>query len=248
MNLKPALLGGKINLLKRRKSRYKEYELTPRQVRKLFEDKGWVKVIGFHTRNVIHKSHEYIQLKAMEQEKCDGLFIHPIIGKKKSGDYNNRYIIRSYEKMIKDFYPKSSVVFATFSTFSRYAGPREALFTALCRKNFGCSHFIVGRDHTGVGNYYRSKASHEIFDKFPDASVNPVSFDKVFYSNKLKRHVHEREIKRKEDLEGLHISGTEARRMFERHEVPPEWFMRPEISSIILQALKNEEDVFVKKE
>lgn len=245
MGMSDVLLGGKIDLLKRKESEFKEYELTPRQTRKLFEDRGWVKVVGFHTRNVIHRGHEFIQLQAMESHNCDGLFVHPIIGKKKSGDYNSEYIIQSYEKMMKEFYPKNSVVFATFSTFSRYAGPREAIFTALCRKNFGCSHFIVGRDHTGVGDYYHPNASHQIFSKFTDLEIKPVIFDKVFYSDKLKKHVHEKEVNMKDDLGELHISGTEARKILESGKTPPEWFMRPEISSIITKALGKSKEVFV---
>ncbi|MBR9706801.1 sulfate adenylyltransferase [Candidatus Pacearchaeota archaeon] len=246
MNMKPILIGGKIDLIKRKDSDYKEYELTPRQVRRLFDDRGWVKVVGFHTRNVIHRGHEFIQLSAMKKENCDGLFVHPIIGKKKSGDYNSKYIIETYEKMMKDIYPKNSVVMATFSTFSRYAGPREAIFTALCRKNFGCSHFIVGRDHTGVSNYYHPNASHQIFNKFPDLGIKPIIFDKVFYSNKLKKHVHEKDVEGEADLEPLHISGTQARKMFEDGKMPPEWFMRPEISKIIMDSIKKGEQVFVK--
>ena len=148
--------------------------------------------------------------------------------------------------MMKDFYPKNKVVFSTFSTFSRYAGPREAIFTALCRKNFGCSHFIVGRDHTGVGDYYHPNASHQIFNKFPDLGIKPIKFDKVFYSDKLKKHVHEQDIETDDDLLPLHISGTHARKTFESGKIPPEWFMRQEISSIISKALKNGEEVFVK--
>lgn len=247
-NLKPVLLGGKIDLIKRKDSEYKEYELTPKQVRRLFEEKGWTKVVGFHTRNVIHKSHEFIQLKAMEQENCDGLFVHPIVGKKKVGDFNAKYIINSYEKMMKEFYPKNKVVFVTFSTFSRYAGPREAIFTALCRKNFGCSHFIVGRDHTGVGNFYHPTASHDIFDQFPDLGVKPVKFDNVFYSKRLKTHIHEKDSPEHDETDKLHISGTQARQMLEKAEMPPEWFMRPEISSMLVDAIKKGEEVFVKEE
>src|SRR3989338_2025476 len=127
-NLKPVLLGGPITLIKRRQNEYKEYELTPKQTRRLFEERGWAKVVGFHTRNVIHRSHEWIQLQAMEQEHCDGLFIHPIVGKKKIGDFNAKYIIKSYELMVKELYPKNKVIFATFASYSRYAGPREPLF------------------------------------------------------------------------------------------------------------------------
>lgn len=245
MEMGDILLGGKIDLIKRRESEFKEYELTPRQTRKLFEDRGWVKVVGFHTRNVIHRGHEFIQLNAMEEKNCDGLFVHPVIGKKKAGDYSSKYIINTYEKMMKDIYPKNRVVFATFATFSRYAGPREAIFTALCRKNFGCSHFIVGRDHTGVGDYYHPKASHQIFDKFSDLGIKPIIFNKVFYSDKLAKHIHEKDSDISEDLGELHISGTEARQMFEKGKTPPEWFMRPEISNIILKAIKNKEEVFI---
>ena len=245
--MKPILVGGKIDLIKRRQADFKEYELTPAQVRALFEEKGWSKVVGFHTRNVIHRSHEFIQMQALNNEFCDGLFIHPVIGKKKPGDFQAKYIIAGYEKMIKDFYPKNKVVFSVFSTFSRYAGPREALFTALCRKNFGCSHFIVGRDHTGVGDFYPPTVSHEIFDKF-DIGIKPVRFAKVFYSKKLNCHIHEKENAGHDEADKLHISGTEARKMFERGEVPPDWFMRLEISAIIVSAINNGEKVFINEE
>ena len=246
--LNPVLLAGKIDLVRRRKSDSQEHELTPRQVRKLFEERGWSRVVGFHTRNVIHRSHEFIQLKALEEAHCDGLFIHPVVGKKKEGDFHAKYIVESYNTMMKHFYPKNRVVFATYATFSRYAGPREAIFTALCRKNFGCSHFIVGRDHTGVGDFYDPKASHNIFNQFPDLGITPVVFDKVFYSERMGTHVHEQESPVHDEDDKLHISGTEARAMLERGESPPEWFMRPEISDIVIEALKRQEEVFVSKE
>lgn len=245
-NLKPILLGGKIDLLRRRDSEFQEYDLTPKQVRRIFEEKGWSRVVGFHTRNVIHRSHEFIQLKTLEDENCDGLFIHPVIGKKKQGDFHTKYIIESYQVMMKNFFPKSKVVFSTFSTFSRYAGPREAVFTALCRKNFGCSHFIVGRDHTGVGNFYHPKASHDIFDQLPDLGIKIVKFGQVFYSKKLSQYIHEAEAPEHPQDDKLHISGTQARQIFESGEMPPEWFVRPEISKIIFEAIKRKESVFIK--
>ncbi len=248
MGMNPVLLGGSISLFKRRENEGKEYEITPRQARKLFEERGWAKVVGFHTRNVIHKGHEFIQLEAMKRENCDGLFVHPVVGKKKVGDYNARYIIKSYELMSKQFYPKEKVVFGTFSTYSRYAGPREALFTALCRKNFGCSHFIVGRDHTGVGSYYHPKAAHNIFEMFPDLGIKPVRFDKVFYSPALEKHVHNADSVDHPEDDKAHISGTQARGLFEKLELPPAWFMRPEIAQMIVDSVKKGEDVFVKGE
>lgn len=244
--MKPVLLGGKINLLKRRQSENKEYELSPKQVRALFKERDWIKVVGFHTRNVIHRSHEFIQIKAMQDNNCDGLFVHPVIGKKKAGDFKSEYIIESYEDMMKHFYPKEKVIFATFSTFSRYAGPREAVFTALCRKNFGCSHFIIGRDHTGVGDFYHPKASHEIFDKFSDLGIEVIKYDNVYYSKKNGQHVHDDGNEQQDQDDKLCISGTQARETFVNGKQPPRWFMRPEISSKILEYIKKGKDVFVK--
>ncbi len=246
-NMLPILLAGPITLIKRLPNEYKEYELTPKQTRRLFEERGWAKVVGFHTRNVIHRSHEWIQLQAMEQEHCDGLFVHPIVGKKKEGDFNAKYIIKAYELMVKEIYPKNKVIFATFSSYSRYAGPREALFTALCRQNFGCSHFIVGRDHTGVGNFYHPKSSHNIFDRFPDLGIIPIRFDHIFYSKSQQKYIHEQNTLNHPEEDKLQISGTQARRMFEQQTSPPEWFMRPEISRLILDAKKNGEEIFIKE-
>ncbi len=242
----PVLLAGRIDLIKGRDSDSRAYELSPRQLRRLFEARGWARVLGFHTRNVIHRGHEYMQLTAMEEEHCDGLLLHPVIGMKKAGDFQPAYIIKSYEHMIEHFYPRDRVILAAFPTFSRYAGPREALFTALCRKNYGCSHFIVGRDHTGVGNFYDPHASHRIFDQFPEIGVKAVRFDEVYYSKTLRRYIHANgEGQGREDLERMHISGTGARKMFERGQQPPDWYMRPEIAQIILDALGRNEEVFV---
>ncbi len=246
MGMNSVLLAGPITLLKRIRNEFKEYEITPKQARRLFEERGWEKVVGFHTRNVIHRSHEFIQMEALQKSNCDGLFVHPVVGKKKSGDFSAKFIIKAYDLMIKDFYPKNKVIFGTFSTYSRYAGPREALFTALCRKNFGCSHFIVGRDHTGVGNFYHPKASHNIFDRFPDLGIVPIRFDNVFYTKKEGRYMHEQEYPNHPEEDKLLISGTQARKMFENGELPPGWFMRPEISQLIIGAVKNGEEVFVK--
>jgi sulfate adenylyltransferase len=240
-------IGGKIELIRKRESPYKLYELAPEQTRRIFSERGWKKVVGFHTRNAIHCSHEFIQMDAMRKGFCDGLFVHPVIGKKKEGDFEPNIIIKSYEKMVNGIYPKGKVVFSAFPTFSRYAGPREAIFTALTRKNFGCSHFIVGRDHTGVGNFYSPTASHEIFDKFSkeELGIIPIKFNKVFYSSTEKNHFHESECPNYPEDKKLHISGTEARKILQEGKMPPEWFMRPEISSLILETLKNKEKVFV---
>jgi pyruvate kinase len=244
--MQPVLLGGKVTLLKRIESESAAYSLTPRQVRRIFLERHWSRVVGFHTRNVIHRSHEYIQLEGLRRAGADGLFVHPVVGKKKSGDFNASYILKSYEWMLNGVYPEEKAVLAAFTTYSRYAGPREALFTALCRKNFGCSHFIVGRDHTGVSAFYPPTASHEIFDRFPakDIGITPIHFGHVFYSEKLGTHVHEHEDTAHSVDEKFHLSGTEARKFFLAGKTPPEWFIRPEISKIILDALNKGEQVF----
>jgi pyruvate kinase len=247
--MKSVLLAGKIDLIKGRTSETRAYELTPRQLRRLFEDRGWAKVLGFHTRNVPHKGHEYMQLKAMMEENCDGLLVHPVVGKKKPGDFKPNYIIKTYEKMIESYYPKEKVVFAAFSTFSRYAGPREAIFTALCRKNFGCSHFIIGRDHTGLGDFYDPYASHVIFDDLPDLEMTIVKFDEILYSKKLKNYVQQNGKYHYDKNDKLRlISGSQARDMFLKGESPTSWFMRPKISDIVLKAIKKGEQVFEDKE
>lgn len=236
------LLGGKVRLIRRRPNSHSRVDLTPRQTRNVFESLGWSKVVGFHSRNVIHRSHEHIQLAALERCACDGLFVHPVIGKKKSGDYTAETIIESYEIMMERFYPRNRVVFGVFSSYSRYAGPREAVFTALCRKNYGCSHFIVGRDHAGVGSFYGPESSQEIFSRFDGLGIEPVFFGEIGYSQELKRYVS-----RGEHSDGAlsHISGTEARRLFQQQIAPPEWFMHPAISALIVGKIARGEQVFV---
>lgn len=243
--MKPVLLGGEIDLIKGRQSDTRAYELTPRQMRRLFEDRGWSRVLGFHTRNAPHMVHEFMQLEALKNENCDGLLVQPVVGSKKPGDFKSQYIIKTYEKMMESFYPRDKVVFSAFSTFSRYAGPREALFTALCRKNFGCCHFVVGRDHTGVGKYYDPYASHKIFDQFPDIGIKIVKFHEIFFSKKLHTYIQSSSLPHpgEDDLINL-ISGTEARVTLLQNKQPPSWYMRPEISDIILRAIKSGEEVF----
>lgn len=236
------IIGGRIKLMPGRNIKYRKYNLTPKQLRSIFSALGWAKVVGFHTRNVIHRSHEYIQYRALEETGCDGLFVHPIIGSKKKGDFSSEIIIQSYEIMIEKYYPKNKVVFSLFSTYSRYAGPREAIFTALCRQNFGCSHFIVGRDHTGVKNFYAPVDSQKIFGQFKDINIVPVVFDEVGYSTKMERYIT---VKEAEKSHFMNISGTEIRNMLNKKVIPPDWCMRPDISRIIIEKLSNGEKVFV---
>ncbi|MCX5829732.1 MAG: sulfate adenylyltransferase [Deltaproteobacteria bacterium] len=235
-------VGGKIEVIRRLPSEYKNYEMTPKQVRLIFENKGWSRVVAFHTRNVIHRVHEHIQMAAMEKHYCDGIFIHPVIGPKKKGDYNPGIILKSYELMLKKHYPSDKVLLSSFQNYSRYAGPREAVFTALCRKNFGCSHFIVGRDHTGVGQYYGPDDAHRLFRELGDIGITPVFFNNVNYCRKCGQYV---ETCKHGDLDLLSISGTEGRAMIESGILPPEWFMRKDISQLILNAIGRGEEIFI---
>lgn len=236
-------LGGKITLVKRIPSQFKHYEITPLQARTIFENKGWSRVVGFHSRNVIHRVHEHIQKLAFKKYHCDGLFLHPVIGPKKSGDYATEIILKSYEIMMEKYYPKGEVYLAAFQNYSRYAGPREAVFTALCRKNFGCSHFIIGRDHTGVGNYYKSDDAHKLFKYLGDIGIEPIFFNVMHYCKICKKYIeycpHD-----KEDI--LNISGSHAREIFKSKKKPPEWFMRSEISELVLSEIEEGREVFVR--
>ena len=245
LSMGDVFLAGPVDLLRRRVSETAEFDMTPEQTRRLFESVGWRTVVGFHTRNVIHRAHEYIQLRALEETCADGLLVHPVVGKKKPGDFHAKYIAESYKIMASQFYPKNKVVFATLATYSRYAGPKEALFTAIVRQNFGCSHFIVGRDHTGVGDFYAPTASHKIFDRFPDLLIKPLRFNQVFYSPKLKAHVHERAGGAHPESDRQTISGTEARKLLERGKLVPAWFMGKEIAQMIVGAIKKGQKVFV---
>lgn len=235
-------LAGKIDLIRRLPSAYKHFEMTPRQTRTIFENKAWSRVVGFHTRNVIHRVHEHIQIKALDDYHCDGIFIHPAVGTKKSGDYGSEIILKSYELMIDKYYPEGKAVLGAFQSYSRYSGPREAVFTALCRKNFGCSHFIVGRDHTGVGSYYKSDAAHRLFGFLGDIGITPVFFNEMYFCRSCGTYV---EHCRHGKTHALNISGTEGRRMLKSKKCPPGWFMRRDIANLVLSDMEKGRRVFV---
>lgn len=235
-------IGGKLNLIKRLRSEWKHYEITPLQARTIFENIGWSRIVGFHTRNVIHNVHEYIQLLALEKYHCDGLFVHPVIGHKKKGDYSTDVILRSYDLMLQRYYPRGRVVLGAFQSYSRYAGPREAVFTALCRKNFGCTHFIVGRDHAGVGNFYNHNDAHKLFGYLGDIGIVPIFFNEFYYCKKCAGYT---EKCKHNSRYILRISGSEARRILLSRKAPPGWFMRKEISKLILKDIKQGRKVFV---
>lgn len=235
-------LGGKVDVLRRLPADHKHFELTPSDTRFIFENKGWSKVVGFHTRNVIHRAHEELQLRALDEHRCDGIFIHPVVGQKKHGDFSSRIILNSYELMMRKYYPKGRVLLGAFQTYSRYAGPREAVFTALCRKNFGCSHFIVGRDHTGVGKFYPPDASQKLFEDLGDLGVVPIIFGELYYCRDCNAHVDRCQHGRSA---AINISGSECRAMLKSKQQPPGWFMREEVSQLVLEDVHQGEDVFI---
>jgi len=176
---RPMLLAGRVELLGMPESPYARYALSPKETRVLFTAKGWRTVVGFQTRNVPHLGHEYVQKTALTF--VDGIFINPVIGRKKANDFRDEVILAAYEALIEHYYLRTRTVFAVLLTEMRYAGPREAIFHAIIRKNFGCTHFIVGRDHAGVGNYYGPYAAQEIFDQYPDLGIVPLFFTAFFY-------------------------------------------------------------------
>jgi pyruvate kinase len=228
-------LAGKVSLLSQSSACRWPYELTPRQTRFIFDHNNWERVLGFHTRNVCHRAHEYLQFTALAEQSCDGVLIHPVVGPKKSGDFSSEIILKTYRLLIRDHFPPNTSVLGGFGTYSRYAGPREAVFTALCRQNFGCSHFLVGRDHTGVGNVYSPIASQRVFEDLGDIGITPVFFDEVYYCERCGEHVekctHGTEFKRR-------ISGTATRKALLQGEQLPEWHMRESVSRLILDELE----------
>ena len=223
-------LGGNIKLIEKLGHRYDQYNLTPGETRFLFKQKGWNTVVGFQTRNPPHRAHEYLQKSALEI--CDGLFINPVIGKKKSGDFTDELILKAYEAHLRLFFPKDRAVMSILPFEMRYAGPKEAIFHAIVRKNFGCTHFIVGRDHAGVGDYYDTYAAHKIFEDFGYLGIQPLFFDHSFYckacggmgTKKTCPHGNEQH---------LGPSGTRIRAIVtEGARIAPE-IMRPEIAEIL---------------
>lgn len=239
----PFFVGGKITLVRRRNSKHRIYEFTPQELRYIFDSKGWSRIVGFHTRNVPHRGHEAIQKIALEKTHCDGLLISPAIGLKKRGDFNSEFLLKGYEILIdKGVFPKDMVMMAALATYSRYAGPREAVFTAICRKNFGCSHFIIGRDHTGVSDFYPPDASQKLFQSIDHLGILPVVFDEIQFCPHCGEYVfdccHEAN-------ERYSISGSDARSLINEKKCPPNWLMREEVSEMILKGVKQGEKVFI---
>jgi len=232
-------LGGEVTLVEPLESPIRHYLLTPAQSRFIFTRLGWSQVVGFHSRNPAHRGHEFIQLQALERTGADGIYINPVTGPKKRGDFLAEPILLSYQTLLEfGCYPKGKVVLGSFFTYSRYAGPREAVFTALCRKNMGCSHFIIGRDHTGVGNFYSRDANRELFDLLGDIGIQPVFFDTVGYNGKTARY----EVDQGQPLSM--ISGTKVRETLRAGKHLPDWFMRDLVQEVLLAEMNSSKPLF----
>ncbi len=226
------LIGGELYQIHEPESPFEKYNLTPMETRILFKEKGWRTVVGFQTRNVPHLGHEYVQKTALTF--VDGIFINPIIGAKKKGDYRDDVILDAYETLMDNYYLKNRAVMSILQAEMRYAGPKEAIFHAIMRKNFGCSHFIVGRDHAGVGDYYGPYAAQEIFDEFPDLDITPVFFKSFTYCEKCGGAV-DGHICPHDDEYRENFSGTKMRNMFKDGKMPPEHMMRREVAETVAE-------------
>jgi sulfate adenylyltransferase len=232
LKMKDFLLGGKIELVGQLPSNFEKYALKPLETRILFREKKWRTIAGFQTRNVPHLGHEWVQKTALSF--VDGIFINPIIGRKKEGDFRDEVILETYEVLMHHYYLREHAVLGVLQTEMRYAGPREAIFHAIIRKNFGCTHFIVGRDHAGVGNYYDPYAAQHIFEDFPDLGITPLFFRSFFYCKKCGGVSNEKICPHGEENRTT-FSGTKIRDIFLQHRIPPPELMRKEVSEVILK-------------